>query len=43
MLPLLDEECELPEFVNGERYADFSKAEDYEAVLGKFLRRLRIA
>ena len=42
VLPLLYEECELPEFLKGKLYADFSKAEDYEAVLGKLLRRLRI-
>jgi hypothetical protein len=43
VLPLLYEECELPEFLKGKLYADFSKSEDYEAVLGKLLRRLRIA
>lgn len=43
VLPLLYEECELPEFLKGKLYADFSKPEDYEAMLGKLLRRLRIA
>ncbi len=43
VLPLLYEECELPEFLKGKLYADFSKQEDYETVLGKLLRRLRIA
>jgi hypothetical protein len=43
VLPLLYEECELPEFLKGKLYADFSKPEDYETVLGKLLRRLRIA
>jgi hypothetical protein len=43
VLPLLNEECELPEFLKGKLYADFSKPEDYEAALGKLLRRLRIA
>lgn len=43
VLPLLYEECELPEFLKGKLYADFSKPEDYEEVLGKLLRRLRIA
>lgn len=33
----------LPEFLKGKLYADFSKAEDYDAVLGKLLRRPRIA
>lgn len=42
VLPLLYEECELPEFLKGKLYADFSKPEDYETVLGKLLRRLRI-
>lgn len=42
VLPLLYEECELPEFLKGKLYADFSKPEDYEEVLGKLLRRLRI-
>lgn len=43
MLPLLYEECELPEFLKGKLYADFSKPEEYEAALAKLLRRLRIA
>lgn len=43
VLPLLYEECDLPEFLKGKLYADFSKTEDYSAVLGKLLRRLRIA
>lgn len=43
VLPLLYEECQLPEFLKGKLYADFSKSENYEAVLGKLLRRLRIA
>lgn len=43
VLPLLYEECELPSFLQGKLYADFSKPEDYETVLGKLLRRLRIA
>ena len=42
VLPLLYEECELSEFLKDNLYADFSKPEDYEAVLGKLLRRLRI-
>lgn len=43
VLPLLYEECELPGFLKGKLYADFSRPEEYEAVLGKLLRRLRIA
>lgn len=43
VLPLLHQEYELPEFLKGKLYADFSKAEDYEAVLGKLWRRPRIA
>ena len=35
VLPLLFEKCELPEFLEGKLYADFSKLEDYEAALGK--------
>jgi hypothetical protein len=42
VLPLLYEQCELPEFLKGKLYADFSKEEEYEDVLGKLLRRLRI-
>ncbi len=43
VLPLLYEQCELPEFLKGKLYADFTNPEDYEAVLAKLLRRLRIA
>lgn len=43
VLPLLYEECQLPEFLKGKLYADFSNPEDYEEVLSKLLRRLRIA
>jgi len=43
VLPLLYEQCELPEFLKGKLYADFTDPEDYEAVLAKLLRRLRIA
>jgi hypothetical protein len=31
VLPLLYEECELPRFLQGKLYADFSKPEDYES------------
>ena len=43
VLPLLYEECELPEFLKGKLYADFTKPKEYDAVLAKLLRRLRIA
>ena len=42
VLPLLYEPCDLPEFLKGKLYADFTKPEDYEQVLDKLLRRLRI-
>jgi TIR domain len=42
VLPLLYEPCDVPEFLKGKLYADFSKPEEYEAVLAKLLRRLRI-
>ena len=43
VLPLLYEKCDLPEFLKGKLYADFSNPEAYEPVLAKLLRRLRIA
>ncbi len=42
VLPLLYERCELPEFLKGKLYADFTDPDTYEEVLGKLLRRLRI-
>lgn len=42
VLPLLYEKCELPEFLKGKLYADFTDPDTYEEVLGKLLRRLRI-
>jgi hypothetical protein len=42
VLPLLYEKCELPEFLKGKLYADFTDADQYEATLAKLLRRLRI-
>ena len=42
VLPLLYEHCELPEFLRGKLYADFTRPEDYEEGLQKLLRRLRI-
>ena len=42
VLPLLYEKCKIPIFLEGKLYADFTKSEDYENVLAKLLRRLRI-
>lgn len=42
VLPLLYEICDLPEFLKGKMYADFSNPDEYMAVLAKLLRRLRI-
>jgi hypothetical protein len=42
VLPLLYEKCELPVFLRGKLYADFTDPATYEEVLGKLLRRLRI-
>jgi hypothetical protein len=42
VLPLLYEKCELPEFLRGKLYADFTDPKNYEEVLAKLLRRLRI-
>ena len=43
VLPLLYEECELPRFLVGKLYADFTDPKDYDTVLAKMLRRLRIS
>jgi hypothetical protein len=42
VLPLLYEKCDLPGFLRGKLYADFTDSEAYEEVLRKLLRRLRI-
>lgn len=42
VLPLLYERCEIPTFLQGKLYADFTSSDDYEISLGKVLRRLRI-
>lgn len=42
VLPMLYEECDIPTFLRGKLYADFSSAEKYEEGLEKLLRRLRI-
>lgn len=41
VLPLLIEECELPEFLSGKLYADFSKPQNHDKEFGKLLRRLQ--
>lgn len=42
VLPLLYEKCDLPEFLKGKLYADFTDPDTYDDVLAKLLRRLRI-
>jgi len=42
VLPLLYERCELPEFLKGKLYADFTSTEAYDAALANLLRRLRV-
>ena len=42
VLPLLYERCELPGFLSGKFYADFTDPSRYEAMLEKLLRRLRV-
>ena len=42
VLPLLYEKCDLPPFLKGKLYADFTKSEEYADALAKLLRRLRI-
>lgn len=42
VLPLVYEVCELPKFLEGKLYADFTNRDEYEEKLGKLLRRLRI-
>jgi len=42
VLPLLYEHVDLPAFLEGKLYADFTEPENYEEALGKLLRRLRI-
>lgn len=42
VLPLLYEKCELPEFLKGKLYADFTDPAGYEQMLRRLLRRLRI-
>ncbi|GAA0430362.1 toll/interleukin-1 receptor domain-containing protein [Massilia aurea] len=42
VLPLVYEKCPLPGFLEGKLYGDFSDPDEYENVLEKLLRRLRI-
>lgn len=42
ILPLLYETCDLPAFLTGKLYADFTKSDTYEDALAKLLRRLRV-
>ena len=41
VLPLLIENCELPEFIKGKYYADFSRTGNYENELHKLLQRIQ--
>jgi hypothetical protein len=42
VLPILYEKCELPPFLTGKLYADFTDPKTYDEVLAKLLRRLRV-
>ena len=42
VLPLLYEKCQIPAFLQGKLYADFTDPKTYEEMLEKLLRRLRI-
>ena len=41
ILPLLYEKCELPSFLRGKMYADFTSHAEYDESLAKLLRRLK--
>lgn len=41
VLPLLYEKCDLPAFLTGKMYADFTSATDYDEGINKILRRLK--
>ncbi|MNF70285.1 TIR domain protein [compost metagenome] len=41
VLPLLYEKCELPTFLSGKLYADFTSAAEFDESVGKLLRRLK--
>lgn len=42
VLPLLYEKCELPSFLVGKMYADFTSFADYDESINKLLRRLKV-
>jgi hypothetical protein len=42
VLPLLYEKCDLPSFLLGKMYADFTSPSEYEESLSKLLRRLKV-
>ncbi|MFJ5491602.1 toll/interleukin-1 receptor domain-containing protein [Pectobacterium carotovorum] len=42
VLPLLYEVCDIPSFLKGKLYADFTSIEEYENGLDKLLRKLRV-
>lgn len=42
VLPLRYEKCNIPLFLEGKLYADFTRSEGYADRLAKLLRRLRI-
>ncbi|MCT4500734.1 toll/interleukin-1 receptor domain-containing protein [Pseudomonas sivasensis] len=43
VLPLLYERCELPSFLIGKLYADFTSPDEYDEGVGKLLRRLKVS
>ena len=42
VLPLLYEKCDLPSFLVGKMYADFTSPTEYDESLNKLLRRLKV-
>jgi hypothetical protein len=42
VLPLLYEKCELPSFLQGKLYANFTSPSEYDEGVGKLLRRLKV-
>ena len=43
VLPLVIEKCDLPAFLEGKLYGDFTSEEHYAATLAKLLRRLQVS
>ncbi|MCF4981941.1 TIR domain-containing protein, partial [Pseudomonas gessardii] len=43
VLPLLYEQCDLPLFLVGKLYADFTSPDSYDEGVGKLLRRLKVS